>query len=279
MMQLRWRDYAPHGEAFHLARVEVRRSRASPLPHTHDFAEVFWLERGDGTHLINGRRQLLRAGDLAAIRPGDAHAFRANEATGFTLVNLAFSAATLAFLNERYPAATGRVFGDGVDLPLHLAGPAPLRRALRDAAEALARSRSRLVLDHFLLTLLLHVAPTEHGRDSGGGPPWLRKACELIREPEHFRDGTRGFVSLTGRSSEHVAREAKRHLGLTPTELVNAARLEFAARELETTTSGINEISLECGFQSLAHFYSLFREHYGTTPRRYRLGHQSIIGE
>jgi AraC-like DNA-binding protein len=34
---------------------------------------------------------------------------------------------------------------------------------------------------------------------------------------------------------------------------------------------------LNCGFESLGHFYRLFRAAHAMTPRAYRLRHQAII--
>jgi len=40
-------------EVFHLARVTLR-SKGDIEMHTHDYAEIFWIEEGEGFHLING---------------------------------------------------------------------------------------------------------------------------------------------------------------------------------------------------------------------------------
>jgi AraC family cel operon transcriptional repressor len=69
----------------------------------------------------------------------------------------------------------------------------------------------------------------------------------------------------------------QRFHGITATEAVNAARMEFAARELRTGTKKILEICFDCGFENLAHFYRIFKAATGTTPRAYRESHQLLI--
>jgi AraC family cel operon transcriptional repressor len=65
--------------------------------------------------------------------------------------------------------------------------------------------------------------------------------------------------------------------GITATEAVNAARMDFATRELRTGTKKILEICFDCGFENLAHFYRIFKAATGTTPRAYRQNHQLLI--
>ena len=39
----------------------------------------------------------------------------------------------------------------------------------------------------------------------------------------------------------------------------------------------IVRIAGDCGIGNLSHFYRLFNARFGVTPRRYRLGHQTLI--
>jgi mannose-6-phosphate isomerase-like protein (cupin superfamily) len=55
------KDFINPDEKFHMARVKIR-SRQDLLLHRHDFSEIFWVENGKGTHLINGRRIKIRQG-------------------------------------------------------------------------------------------------------------------------------------------------------------------------------------------------------------------------
>jgi AraC family cel operon transcriptional repressor len=50
--------------------------------------------------------------------------------------------------------------------------------------------------------------------------------------------------------------------------------MAYAARQLEMSDQGIVEIALDCGLGNLSYFYSLFRAHFASTPRAYRLSHR-----
>lgn len=244
------------GEAYHIARCEMR----GPYPcllHDHDFAELFWVEDGEGIHDFNGTRRPLTRGTLVMLRPQDRHGFRNRAGSAFTIVNVAFPLETDRRLRARYLAP-----------PAEVALSSGRLRWLRGWTEHLGRApRTHLEIDRFLVELWheLSEPPAQ-----ANGPDWLTPALEKIREPQHFGLGTVQLAKLAGRTPQHVNAVLKAQHGLTATEVVNAARLEHAALQLRMSTQKIIEIALEAGFQNLGHFYGLFRQRFGVTPRSYR---------
>lgn len=240
--------------------------------HRHDYAEVLWIEAEQGLHLVNGHRLPLAPGDLVLIRPRDAHDLRATHQAGLTLVNISFSADTLAFLQRRYFPRERSFWGGQAELPARFHLTPDRRKQISLAADALAaETRTRLNLERFLLNLLHILAVEQCQPELAQGLPWLRAALEQIRRPEHFAGGAAELVRLAGKTPEHVARATRRLLGRTPTMLVNEARLNHAAGQLSMTTRPVLDICLECGFNSLAHFYKIFGARFHISPRRYRL--------
>jgi AraC family cel operon transcriptional repressor len=86
-----------------------------------------------------------------------------------------------------------------------------------------------------------------------------------------------GLARLAGRSPEHVARQLRACAGLRPVDLVTEARIDHATARLALSEMPILDIALECGFDSLSHFYRVFRRKRGETPRAYRLRSQAAI--
>lgn len=270
-----WNRLVRRGERLHLARIHFLPSRASRL-HTHDFAELFWIESGEGRHRINGTNKKLFPGDLVFIRPSDEHQLSAADESGFRLVNLAFPVRLLDELCERHPEVA-RLHRPAGRLPSRVMLSELQLRTLREEVPWLAAdTRRRLPLERFLLTVYLMAASDAPPRPAEF-PDWLQSACERFVGPKNLAGGAPRFAELCGRSPEHVARTCRRHLGQSPTEWVNRARMEHAARELRIGSKPIVEISLECGIQTLAHFYALFRAAHGQTPRRYRLAAQRTV--
>jgi AraC family cel operon transcriptional repressor len=239
--------------------------------HDHDFAEVFLVEEGEGIHRVNGKRLPLIAGQLIMIRPADAHGFEVVDEKGFVVSNVAFSADLIANLSSRYYPNDLLFFGGKQKMPLSIMLPNAIAVWLSAAFAALVQGpRDRLSLDRFLLNLLYELSRIR-SRPLAQGPDWLSRACAEIQKPEHFKGGTPAFCLLCGHGAEHVSRTAKKMLGVTPTDLVNNARTDYAAGQLTLTEKKIDAIARECGFENLGHFYRVFKKRFNETPRQYRV--------
>ncbi|MFC1460998.1 AraC family transcriptional regulator [Verrucomicrobiota bacterium] len=249
--------------------------RGRAFVHCHDFSEVFWIEAGEGHHIINGKRLPLSPGDLVMIRPDDSHDLVARSNEGITFVNVSFPSSTVNFFKRRYFKHTTSFWGGDGRLPSCYKLSISDVRHLGTEADGLAGGPQELFQsERFLLNLLQTLSLTSVDGKHANVPGWLRDACEQIRSPEHFSGGTRQLSRLAGRCPEHVARTAKQTLGKTPTQIVNEARLDYAAAQLSMSSKEIIDICLDCGFKGLTHFYKLFRTHFDMSPRHYRLYQQ-----
>jgi AraC family cel operon transcriptional repressor len=230
-------------------------------------------------HHINHGKRVLRKGTLVLVTDTDIHAFSAD--TGKTLL-----IANLAFPRRLWKEVCTRYFPDEKD-PMQL--PVAAREISlrhedfltleRQSQRLKSASRSRARLDLFLLEILFLMRhPTVLETPRPAVPDWLNAACEGIKKTELLPQGLKAFYRIAGRSPDHVARACRAHLGVSPTEVVNAARLEFAATRLCGTDDPILEVAHDCGLPNLAHFYKLFVARFGTTPRRYRLQARLIVG-
>lgn len=275
---LRLRQFVPPDACFHFGRAEFNFHERVDR-HNHDFHEIFWIESGEGWHHLNARRRRLRPGLLVLVRDKDYHGFSATGSTPLRLTNVAFPRAHWNTLRRHY-------FPDAADPMLQPASQremfldAAFAGELRRRAERLQSStKSRAELDMFLIDLLArqitHASPQKR---IAPFPDWLHRACSEIAEPLHLARGLPAFFSLAGRSPDHVARACRQHLNLSPTEIVNAARLDRAATRLSCAEESILDIAHACGLPNLAHFYKLFADRFGTTPRRYRLQSRLITG-
>jgi AraC family transcriptional regulator, dual regulator of chb operon len=244
-------------------------------PHTHDFAEVFWIEQGSGVHLVNGERRPLKRGDLVLMRPDDVHTFRTSDPAGLTQVNVAFDRGTIAFLHQRYFAGGDWPWA-GAALPAsYELEPGELGWSAELAGLLFAGPATRLSLERFLLALLQQLVSP---RLQPGLPLWLNDALRRFAEdPVALTRGVPALAVLAGRSREHVNRVARRGAGRTATELVQMVRLDRAAADLRLTDHPISRIAIDCGLANLSHFYRLFNARFGVTPRHYRLHHEALV--
>jgi len=282
MPRLHWRgtDFLGHPMAFRPVRWFFSGTNLEVIPeHTHDFAEVFWIEEGEVRHYINGEVLRAKPGCLYMIRPDDCHRMVLPKGS-VRYINIAFPLSTLEFLKQRYFARDPNFFGGDARMPLsHQLTSAQIDRFAREYEIMRLATGSQFEIDRFLLSLFKIIGVT--GPDVAGEsvPDWLDRACLLIRQTDHLAGGTVRFCELAGRSPEHVSREVRRWFGCTPTDLVTRARLEHAGTLLAGSNMEIIDIAAEIGFKSLSQFYKVFTRHFGTTPRRFRVrGTDAVAG-
>jgi len=68
----------------------------------------------------------------------------------------------------------------------------------------------------------------------------------------------------------HFIRTFKRYLNMTPHEYLLSYRLNQAKQMLWTSSLSIEEIAIECGFNSASHFARAFKANSQTTPGQFR---------
>lgn len=261
--------FAPH-EAFVLSRVELD-IRRPPVLHTQDFHEMLWVQNGTvRLHTPTGKQDL-KEGDLLFISPDEPHGLQGRGESSM-VVSLAIRPGVVNAIGNRHDDLSGIAFwGRGLEVAHR-----DIRQlaALNQAALQLERSpRRKLFLEAFLLPILVVLDRPPEGL-SPDAPDWLIAACNAAQNPDIFRKGAAGFVASTGRAHPHVSRTMRRFFGLTPSDYVNAQRMEYAARRLTGTSDPLAEIAADCGLPNLSHFHKLFLASHGETPQRYRRARQ-----
>jgi AraC family cel operon transcriptional repressor len=246
--------------------------------HDHDFHEFFWIEEGEGTHWINGRPMPLHPGDLVLVRAPDVHCFTSRSPEPMRLVNFAFHARVWTHMRRRYFNGASVFFSAPSLAARSYVLDEYQLAAIRQAASLLRSGlRDRLQTETFLLSVLSLLKADRFNAGLKAAPMWLREACTAIGLDRNFAGGMPALSRLAGRSPEHIAREFRRHLNRTPTDVINDARMSHAADRLATSDEDIVAIALDCGLENLGHFYRLFHARYGSTPRAYRLQQRAVV--
>ena len=269
------RDFIRENEVLHLARVTIYSRRDISL-HKHDFAEIFWVENGSGTHLINGREIKLEPGDLVMIRPDDQHTFTSSK-KGLTIMNLAFSTDTLNYLRARYFPDVNYYFWTDDFLPFTKPVDIKLISQISKRAEESFKFRNSLLyLDSLLLFIFRSIAANEDMSVNKQIPPWLYNAMQDFCTPELFKQGYGGFVNICEKNIDHINRTVRKVLNKSLSDLIAELRMSFAAKQLVITKVPIKTICSDCGFNSLGHFYKTFKKIYQLTPSDYRKINQNV---
>jgi AraC family cel operon transcriptional repressor len=238
--------------------------------HTHvDYCEVFCVLKGTGRHVTPLGSAEMKRGDLFFIRKEDHHALLPLTAD-FLMVNVGFSEKIAYEMKKRYYKDKLFFWDNDLEKSYYVKLTDPMTTWFHAETQKLYRSaQTRVSLDAFLLRLFSELE-TYHESIFYSCPPWLRDTCEKMQEVNNFSKGTYRFAEISGRTSEHVARELKKFTGISPSEFVTRCRMDYAAMHLTLSAKDILEIALDCGFSSLSHFYSVFKKTFGLSPRKYR---------
>jgi hypothetical protein len=266
-------DFLSKNEVFHVAR-NTQRFKNSGL-HSHNFVEVFWVEKGEGVHLANGVEDKLKKGDIVFIRAQDTHQIRCYQRGVLQFVNIAFDTKYVLNFKERFYKDENYFWGGSADLPLsQKLNDIQLNQLSESMEKIFNEKRTPLMLEWFLVDLfrILNMSVSSN-LDI---PNWLSEALEKIKEPDCFKKGSEILSILSHKSKEHTSRITKKYLSKTPSQIVNDIRLNYAGKMLVTSNIDILNLSLNCGFKSLAQFYALFKKRYGLSPKQYRKHHRSI---
>lgn len=100
-------------------------------------------------------------------------------------------------------------------------------------------------------------------------PRWLRQARDLLHdrfnESLHHDD----IAEIVGVHPVQLARQFKRHFGLTIGEYLRRVRVEFVTRHLSANTT-LAELALQAGFSDQSHLSRVFKQVTGRTPSQAR---------
>jgi AraC family transcriptional regulator, dual regulator of chb operon len=252
-------------------------------PHSHDFFEIFLITKGKALHSINGKQEIIEEGDLVFIRPDDTHNYEKSNDTNCELINLAFPSSTILKLFD--------YFGEGFNSDKLLNAGYPPKIKLSkiekdilisrfEKLNTLRRTNKKKIkteLRILLADIFSRYFTNEENSVNDIIPGWLVKLKSEMERKENFTVGISRMYELCERTPEHLSRSFKKYFNESPTDYITNLRLNYAANLLSNSDEDITNISMDCGFENLSHFYHLFKKKFDSSPKEFRLKHQKSI--
>lgn len=279
VLRLKAADYLDPETEAHYAFLHAFQE-ISTVPHCHDYYEIFLVVNGRLHHIINHTTNLLSEGALTFIRPDDIHYFQQFEGHECQLINLAFAEETmkdfLSYLGEGYEHSTllDSPLPPSINLPLANKNQIQAKMEALKSIPVHQKNKARSHMRILIFELLTHYFYQEQIQNIEGAPIWFNQLCRDLQKPENFAGGVDSAYALVEISPEHMARTFKKFTHKTPTQYINELRLNYSVNLLLYTDFTILEIALEVGFDSLSHFYHLFKAQFGHAPAQYRKRNQ-----
>lgn len=115
-------------------------------------------------------------------------------------------------------------------------------------------------------------------RPPGGLQKWrLKRVVDYVDSHLAKRVTLSDLADVAGLSRMHFASQFRMATGLRPHEYLLRQRVRRASELLAQTTMTIVEIALSVGFQTQAHFTTVFKRIEGRTPSQWRNSHHAAI--
>ena len=244
-----------------MLRITDYAANSAMRPHFHDEPSVIVVLSGNYMERIGGADASHDAGHVLWYPAGAVHS-QSFGLAGARKVVYTPDPPALEYLGKH---------GYSLTAPAFFRSQGILKVAQRIASEiqyddpytALAREG----LSHELIAMLArgHSAPRPSST-----PAWLREARDMISDSGTDLITLRQIADQVGRHPVHLAREFRRHYGMSIGSYRRTAQLDRAEAMLQSKR-GLSEIALSCGFSSHAHFSRVFKAARGTSPSEYRL--------
>lgn len=226
--------------------------------HTHDDAHFLLLLEGAYLSTARGMPPVCRTSALVLNPPGTTH-------------RDCFRGVAGLFFTVSLPAGAWRAAIERRDLPhdpLRLPGRAFFRAARLCRELRSWDSASPLAVESGLEELL--DAASAHHRTERGGPAWLERARERLRDECRHAPNLGELARLAGVHPVYFARAFRRCYGCSPGDYLRRCRMDLALSLIHRRGPSLREIAAHCGFVDQAHLSHAFSAAFGLPPSRFR---------
>ncbi|OGF50162.1 MAG: hypothetical protein A2231_07770 [Candidatus Firestonebacteria bacterium RIFOXYA2_FULL_40_8] len=268
----------------------VKQNLDTFVPHSHEFFEFFYVTKGSNLHSLDGKEEVVRAGDIVLLSPGKVHSLKGKRDKEFEIVNCIFLPNLLENHNHFVRNMKGFMellylepFNKGYKL-LHLSGSTDIKvriileELLAEYKNTTKDSASIIkVLLADLLVTIVRYFEQQRIVFPASAKGLTKKAHAILKSIEYIDKNFKEEIKLedislkqAGITKEYFCNIFKKITGRTFTEYLNNLRIDYASKLLTSTQKQVSEICYESGFNDLSYFNRVFKAQKGVTPREYR---------
>ena len=249
--------------------------------HTHDFLEAVYMCSGETTHIINGKRLVLKEGELLFLgqnaRQEILPAGENDIAVNF-IIQPSFFDKTLEMLGAEETPIKSFILSSLFDgenqsyLHFRVAGVLPVQNLIENLIWTLIsnttnkRNINQTTMGLLFMQLLNHTDKLVYQTRED------KAIMDILRYiEENYRNGSLSeAASLLHYDFYWLSHEIKNRTGKTYTEHLQEKRLSQAAFLLKNTSLPVEDIAIAIGYENKSYFHRIFSAKYGMTPKKYR---------
>jgi AraC family transcriptional regulator len=254
--RLRSRDFAE------LKLMETDYASGAQIPkHAHERASLCLVLEGAYNEISGGRDRLCQPRSLTFYAPGKEHSDHFHESGG-RCFNVEVSTVWLERVREYSKVAASQTeFSGGT--PSLLASKLYKEFQLMDEVAPLA-------IEGLMLEIVAEASRQTAAVSIRATPARIEQAKQFLHA--HFRSPIRleQIAQAVGAHPVYVAREFRRHFGLTVGEYTRQLRVDLACFKLASSHDPLANIAVSSGFSDQSHLSRAIKNSTGMTPSQYR---------
>lgn len=234
----------------------------------HQFTEIQFILEGSVELTVDGKTELLSAGDVIVISPFRSHSFKTTAETKRWIL-IPSSNFISDFVSSEKVLINGESCGFTASAGLSLF----IRENLFDMGDRVVdlEANAKLMLRIKALSYAILNEYTEKVPQIQSEIKNNALARIIMYIGENFRENlTRSSVGAAlGYSPSYISHVIENLPGTSFTSLLNSIRVEYAKDLLSKRDLNVLDIALECGFGSDRNFYRAFKDFTGYSPKEY----------
>lgn len=236
------------------------------VPHTHSYAELFYIVSGDGQFLIEDKLYPVAANHLVIVNPNVTHTEVSYEAHPLEYIVLGIEGVEFSVGQEadsRFCILDSNVSGTILTC---------MRQILRETEErqvgfeAICQAYMEILIVRLIRSTRFSVTASSASPGSG--------QCAIIRHyiDAHYKEqlDLDTLARQAHMNKYYMAHAFKREYGVSPIHYMIRRRIEESRYLLRETDLTLSQISRVLGFSSPSYFSQSFRRSQGMSPIEFR---------
>lgn len=271
---------SPHFLIVRMEDVYKQFNTIRAVPHRHDYYNIYFVEKGSGTHAIDFTEYQVEDRQLYFVMPGQMHRLEFTLAPrgrilSFTEEFLVANSIPDYLINDIY---LFNDFGQSPPLPIHEPS-LPVYMNLISQIELFTATLEKYSMEAIgaLVKLLLIQCNNHCSLHKTENPQFLETSNHLLRNfkqllNRHFAETHKvnDYADRLAVTSDYLNKTVKSITGKSAKEHIQSKIVTEAKRYLIFSSLSNKELSYSLGFEEASHFNNFFKKNTGFTPIEFK---------
>lgn len=251
------------------------------VPHRHDYYNIYYIEEGRGTHVVDFTQYKVEDQQLYFLLPGQMHRLTFDDlpkgrVVSFTEAFLIANSIPDNLINDIY---LFNDYGQSPPLPVHESSVA-IYASLFDQIELFSASLEKYTHEAVgaLVKLLLIQSNNHCSLKKEEDPQFLETTNRLLRSfkqllNKHYVEyhQVSDYADKLSVTPDYLNKTVKSITGKSAKEHIQSKLITEAKRSLIFSGQSNKELAYSLGFEESAHFTNFFKKNTGITPTEFKV--------